>query len=219
MSHHPWCSWRKFCRLFFHVDECLEWKQSEFCLDCKKPCMRTVVCCLAQIRKNERTVIRWYRNRNLPDAKTVHAEECFLLDPEWKNLTDQELTLYLTFQPCHLSDQARSCVDMILAWKKLHPNVRLTIKCTGLYRAHWTEQKLYQSDKDFKHYSPKAESARQGIKILLTTPNITVQSMSKLDWNNLIVWHGLCPEDLSDDVWDVRSQYDKHIQTFLDQQK
>jgi len=217
MSSSSW-RWRKFCRLFFHMDECLEWKNSEFCLDCKNPCVRNAVCCVAQIQKQDRTVIRWYRNRSLSDLRTVHAEEWFFSDPEWKNLDKEEITLYLTFQPCHQNTD-RSCVELILAWKKLHPNVKLTIKCTGLYRAHWTEKTLYESDNDYKHYSPKAESARQGIRALLVTPNITLQSMTKLDWTNLISWHGLQPNELAADVWALRSQYDQQIQSFLEQHK
>jgi alkylated DNA repair dioxygenase AlkB len=230
----------KFCRAFFHVDECFEWKQPITCIHSGgvRACLRNDVQAIAHVRMNgEETedVVRLYGNQFRGHSEiNVHAEEDMVRDERLLVIGATTITVYQTFQPCHHSGGGRShghrahsksCSELVLEWyrKKLEPRgIKLRIKCCGLYRAHWEEPALFSSRSDAELFGDRTSRAQQGLRLLMRQPGITLEGMTPSDWERLASWttpiaspsctHTPC---ISSAQWAARYACDEAISQFL----
>jgi hypothetical protein len=180
---------RDFCAGFFHVEPSEEAHVNESCL-CHRPCFRKTVFCLARLRRATETRYEAvYTNCHRWSGPAIHAESYLVTDAHLQAALrtareDDELVLYLTYQPCHRSGGHRrareqSCtlklIDFYQAW--LAPRgVRLRIKICYLYRAHW---------RGMEEYEPMIENAQKGIRLLMSH-GIGLEAMGAADWQYLL---------------------------------
>jgi len=229
-AHH-----QQFCRAFFHIDECFEWKQRGLCLNGDGVCLRNDVQAIACIdtRDGESFVARYGNQFRGSSETNVHAEEEMVRDARLlaalatAPVESRRLTVYLAFQPCHHSGGGRSmshvhtksCASLVLDWFQkmcLPMGARLRIKCCGLYRAHWEEPALFASRSDAELFGDRTSRAQQGLLLLLRQPGITVEAMDREDWVRLQqLTLSASLSTISQVHWIVRYATDEHIATFL----
>ena len=180
---------RDFCAGFFHVEASEEAHVSEACL-CHGPCFRKTVFCVARLHRATRTQYEaCYTNCHRSNGPAVHAESYLVIDAHLHAAlrharTDDELVLYLTYQPCHRSGGHRrareqSCtlklIEFFRRW--LAPRgVRLCVKICYLYRAHW---------RGMEPYVPMIANAREGIRLLMDA-GVQLDAMGAADWDYLL---------------------------------
>ena len=216
-----------FCEGFFHIDECFEWQQKEICL-CSNKCARMIVHGIIVMRTaGEIVYIKNYINEFKGSSDlNIHVEDFVVSDPIlqekilFNKSPDTTLTLYITYQPCHHSaggrksdhKHAKSCTNTILNWDR--HGIKLIIKCCGLYRVHWEDNKLFEKTTDVKIFGKKISSASSGLLLLLSQNDVEVEAMQKEDWD-LIVPMVKDNEKITKQQWKIRHTYDQYISDFL----
>ena len=187
------------CNSFLHIECTPEAYLKESCL-CVNPCLRKSVTCIACIfdRDGTRVWTKLFENQFRIRGCTIHAEELMIQSTTlWENLCqDGCLMLYLTYPPCHWSGghrrpSTKSCTLKLISFAekiRLHKNVRLQIRISYLYRAHW--KTVGQANPDGLDqasdiYKPMIENANKGIDLLLNA-GIEVTSFSKSDYTFLL---------------------------------
>lgn len=220
---------RDFCAGFFHIEECVEAGMNEICLCHSLPCRRKTVTCLARLRRagerdDEASLFR-YDNRREADG-IAHAEAIMCRD---RALLDAlaaceggELTLFLTYQPCHYSGGHRqqskiSCTNTVIHFHEheLQPRrISLHIRIAYVYRAHW--QKEHCAAK----YWPMIHAARAGM-LLLRDAGVEVSAFRACDWKFVLacsseaVREALRATPLP--ILQRRSEFDTFMRAFLDE--
>lgn len=205
------------CDEFLHIDETPEADIEEKCVfinqicSCmtksvsyQKSCMRksvTCVCIIKDVNGNKKYE-KVYKNENMRDSSLArHAEMFFISDHHLREQleTNQIITLYLTFQPCHYSGghyrpNNMSCTESLIHFnhKVLEPlNISLKIRFAYLYRAHWKiiEQK----------YEEMVHNANVGLKLLLDNFDVKViddkditELIPYFDENTKKMWYNSC---------------------------
>ena len=110
------------CKYFHHITDCPEISLSNSCI-CSTKCRRKSVCCIAVYRiDNTICFQKSYINERV-SFFTIHAESKLVMDDELRNVIREhrngDLTLYLTFQPCHYSGGSSSKITPISCTEKL----------------------------------------------------------------------------------------------------
>ena len=221
--HHP----DHFCEAMFHCTKSYEWNFPFLCVNTSK-CYRTVIYSIAKLeQKGEKDYIARYKNcyRGSTD-KNVHAEEFMIPDLKRKIKGPGKLMVYLTLQPCHNSGghrevathNGKNCTDLMIAFAREYPNLEITIKCSNIYRANWSDDSKFKNDEDLKLFKHKVVSAQEGIVKLLREPNIDVTGFIYSDWHFLVQHTKIMPKIKKTD-WVRRFEMDHHITTFLDKMR
>ena len=177
------------------------------------------------------------RYTNCYDDK-MHAEDYFRLDVERGTLGEliddkkvNAITMYITFQPCHLTvkgtagaREEHSCCETLLTlfrnrrFSPLH-QIEICIKPTHIYKADWTPTPVD------KQRNNVIMAAAEGVKMLIKS-DIEVTRMEESDWKYLLdkvedirpivdlVYPGSARESLDRDIGNVLS--DLRIDTTLE---
>jgi len=133
--------------------------------------------------------------------------------------TGLRLLLYMTYQPCHHSggrvpkealgrlsyaasapQHPATCSERLRDFyiKELRPyGVALELVLADVYKATWDEE-LHPSEVERRVYATKSESAREGMRMLLSE-GVTMRAMMPDDWTFIV---SLCDPD-------VQAQYAK----------
>lgn len=190
------------CDEFLHIDETPEANIEKKCIhetqvcSCisqpvfdRKCCMRKSVTCVCIVTDADgnKQYEQVYKNENVGESSVArHAEMFFISDKYLREhlKSNQIITLYLTYQPCHYSGGHQrannmSCTESLIHFnrKVLAPlNILLKIKFAYLYRAHWKLIEL--------KYENMISNANIGLKLLLD--NFDVQVMDDDDIAKLI---------------------------------
>jgi len=231
----------QFCSALFHAPPSPEWGNDEavcvrhasFTLRAKADCRSKQVVALAVLRDSGRTLRYAARYTNCwrgDTERTVHAEDWMVRDGELERALataqDGELTLYLSYQPCHHSGghhalrgraHAKSCTRVVLDYAgrvRRTYGVSLLIRCCNVYRAHWRDS-MHASERDRLTYSPKTRAAQQGLRLLLRSPLVELHSMTARDWQFL--WREFVDsnESLSDEHVAQREALDRSVRAFF----
>lgn len=203
-----------FCQGYFHIDDCKEWDQNEYCLQCstfktnglltnKKVCLKSTVHGLLTIYDNINNQIIFYKAyKNIFMGSTeenIHVEDLIVADKELEAYLKENLivTLYISYQPCHHSGGRRnmaadhihtkSCTELIRKWwiEKLIPkNITFNIKCLGIYRAHWTDENSFGSDFDRDVFLNRTERAREGLRLLMKSHENKIINVDAMNPND-----------------------------------
>ena len=218
---------RQFCEAMFHCSPCYEWNMNgTICLNEPK-CYRSVIYAVARLfREGKEVYAARYKNcYRGSSAANIHAEEFMIPDltPRLKEMKEEEasLLLYLTLQPCHYSGGCRhvkgngkSCTELMIQFAREHPELDITIRCSNIYRAHYTEPDKFSSKEAAEQFRERVELARKGIRMLATEPNIDVNGMRAEDWCYLMSKLKGDP-CITQEQWTYRLEMDKHVGQFL----
>jgi len=140
----------------------------------------------------------------------------FLADVRTREATSGlRLLLYMTYQPCHHSggrvpkaalnnagyaaaapQHPATCSERLRDFyiKELRPyGVALELVLADVYKATWDEE-LHPSEVERSVYSTKSESAREGMRMLLSE-GVTMRAMIPSDWEYLVT---LCDPDVQE---------------------
>jgi len=144
-------------------------------------------------------------------ADTLHAEQAMMADAALLKLLRAQpesadpalvLTMYLTQQPCHFAsgrvENARvtgqtSCTHALIEWRRrerlVERGVDLAIRVSRLFRAQWTDDSAHQDQQSLAVYGGRAGRARDGLRLLMRAPGVSVSMLNADDWRLLL---GLC---------------------------
>ena len=175
----------ELCKYFHHVTECPELNMNASCM-CVAECRRKSVGCVVQYRAQG--TLRFddtYVNIRSGSICT-HVEQSIIHDDALRTAVQAhpggELTMWITFQPCHYSGgrphrpDKTSCTYALLHFHACFPsrhNVHLTIRVANLHRALVAVEETVQ-------YADHIRNAQQGIQLLKTF--CTVSAFTLSDW-------------------------------------
>jgi len=255
----------RLCASFWHVRGCLELNAPRLCvwdfiresgdaeMGWSHPAERLVPACATNIvvavarlvdrHGAEKHVARYSNCFRGDSASNRHAEDFLVDDGELFEMfaPGDNLYLYLSLQPCHLStggrnmrsfDEAgtaafgdaerrrtvvKSCTRYLLSWVTavLAPcDMMLHIRCSDLYRAPWVNVKGFKSVRDEEIFTARVRAARDGIKLLQDHPNVTLDGFSDEDWQ--FIWSLTnCRTGFPDRAVAERMAHDKKICAFI----
>lgn len=218
----------ELCGSFFHVEECFEWQNEVHCLVVDQ-CQRVVHGIACVTRGEDVLWAALYHNCWMGDTQhNIHFEEFATRDPDLLELLKQTpepltLTFYITYQPCHHSSGRRfhqghgkSCTKIICRFVdevlSSYPQVTFRIVCANIYRAHWEDPELFNTQEDAEAFSDRTALAREGLACLFRK-HIQVEGFTQTDWDRLLSWCKPCT--LTKDDWEARRACDKMIDSFL----
>ena len=176
----------ELCEAFLHVEPTPEASMDEWCMCEDAKCRRKTVVCIARLTDADASAelfVKCFRNTTVAFPAwqaSVHAERQFVRDDEFAaHLRSHEhrrttLTLLLTYNPCHFSGghstrlRNTSCAQDLIAFAAAHPTVRIVVKCSYVYRAHWRTSECPSccAPTAPKHYASKVRNAQDGIQRL-----------------------------------------------------
>ena len=177
----------EFCGAFYHVPK--RGNVDRVCLDPNNCSIangpkatessqpKTVVALVKFLLKDGTYFLKRYTNCY---SNETHAEEYFVNDVKTNNCSCtglKEVTMYITMQPCHFSVRDTqgtkkdwSCCDILIQLKERElKDVKLVIKPTHLSKAGWDKTATNEV------YHDSIDNAKEGIKKLMRTKNITLQ--------------------------------------------
>lgn len=128
------------------------------------------------------------------NCRRKHAEQFMIGDPILRKaieecVSDQTLTMFMKFQPCHHSggnarvcpegyrDDTRSCTLLVCQFYEtvLKPrNIKLVVKCSSIYKANW---EFCKREDDIKATALALEGVRK-----LISSGIDLQCVQPHDW-------------------------------------
>lgn len=217
------------CAAFFHGRWCLEIGVGKICvLADDKRCPKNVCVGVARLTDKdgvEKAVTRYSNCFRGSTHNNVHAEVFAVHDTKLALLMrpGDTLTLYLSYQPCHhngggrwVKGHATSCAKMLCEWAKgklTKLGVRLDVRCSDIFRAGWTDPGKFATEEDAALFHARCEAARDGIRMLHTTDNISVSGFFPEDW--VFLWtlgdkSQFTPEELA-----AREAFDAKINAFV----
>jgi len=234
------------CPGFLHIDDCTEWDQKEICLSKREDCCNRLVHGVVWLEDNADKELFWRHYENdyrYNSEKTVHVEQLIQDDKELRQCIREKkdnnlhLKLYITFQPCHHSgggqnfenEHKTSCtVSLLEYWQKvLDPlGIRFTIKCFGIYRAHWEETTQFGKGSQAARYQARAINALNGLRLLLAACKRSGGKLRLLAMEDRAEWTHLLSRtfgqhvvgNISEAYWEKRQVYDAKVKTFLERE-
>jgi hypothetical protein len=193
-----------FCSAFFHVSICTEWANAFVCLNTGGHCTRHIVVLVVNVLDSNGNSIAISRYRNCyrgSSNNTIHAEDFMMADPRLhSNLAKagnhSRIEMYCTYQPCHFSggsvhqtSHPKSCSVALLAFAEdIYTQYRTKIDfyCSGVYRANWTDSKMYRSHYDAMQFDNRTNSARTGIMIIQKSLSLKLCAFTSKQWDFLL---------------------------------
>ena len=188
----------EFCGAFYHVPQsptlrrvCLDKSKCSIAIGPKAKELsqpKTAVALVKFLLEDGTHFLKRYTSCR---SNKTHAEEYFVNDVQTNNCSFiglEKVTMYITMQPCHKSTRPGtqgtkddwSCCDILIDLAKNElKDVKIVIKPTHLLKADWDKTNKSEQDREL------IDNAKEGIKNLMRTDNITLSKMESVDWEFL----------------------------------